>query len=479
MFLFVASFLALILGYFIYGSIVEKIFGASETKPTPAIKYADGVDFVPMSPLKIFLIQFLNIAGLGPVFGALMGAVYGPVCFFWIVLGSIFAGGVHDYLSGMLSLKFKGKSIVFFSEKFFGKWFKIFFLIGLSCLLIVVGAVFAVSPALMLEKVTSINYSILLLTIFLYYFFATLLPIDKIIGKFYPVFAFLLIAITFVLFIKLLFSGMNLPTANCFANMNPDKLPIFPLMFVSIACGAISGFHATQSPIMARCLTNEKHGRPIFYGAMITEGLVALVWATLGIAFYNGTGGLLEVINQSGAGGAVSAISNALLGKIGGTLTILSVIIFSITSGDTAFRSARLNLADSFNFSQKKIVNRLLLSIIVLAAGVFVSFHDYTSIWRYFAWSNQTLACITLWLITIYLRKKGKNYIITIIPALFMTSVCSCYILNAPIGFNLSLLTSKIISVIIAAFLLIFFVSFKKHKKNINSRTEKLIELQK
>ncbi len=463
--IFLLSCLLLVLGYIFYGAFVEKVFGADFNKKTPAVKYNDGVDYVVLPPYKIFLIQFLNIAGLGPVFGALMGIIYGPVALLWIVFGCIFAGAVHDYLSGMISLRYKGNSLVFLIEKFFGKKFKFLFMLFLGFFLILVGAVFAMNPASMLADVFQTDFVYLIVLIFGYYFLATLLPIDKIIGRFYPLFALLLIGVTVSLIYSLFASDLIFYPDLSLSTQHPEGKSFFPIMFVTIACGAISGFHATQSPMMAKCIQNEKFGRPIFYGAMITEGFVALVWATLGIAFYQNTEALSNVLSTVGPGGAIKEIANSLLGKFGGVLALISVVVLSITSGDTAFRSARLIFSECFNISQKKFKKRLFVSILVLCLGVILSFWDLTFIWTYFGWANQILATVSLFVAAIYLREKKKNYWIALIPALFMLIICCCYILNQKIGFNLNLMVSSIFSIVIAVCVLIMFFKSKNQIK--------------
>ena len=449
MLIFILSAILLVFGYLIYGLFVEKILGISEKNKTPAVTQADGIDFVPLHPAKIFLIQFLNIAGVGPVFGAILGALYGPVCLIWIVFGSIFAGAVHDMLAGVISLRSQGQTMTFFVKRFFGTGFYFIFSVLLIFLLILVGSIFAQIPANILSSQTGITFGIWLGIIFAYYFLATLLPIDKIIGRFYPIFAFCLIISTILLLIVLFTKGIIFYPDLSTLNQNPNNVPIFPLMFITIACGAISGFHATQSPLMARCVTNEKYARPIFYGAMILEGFIALIWATLGIAFYQGTGGLNEALGPTGATGAVvSEISSSLLGKTGGILTLLSIIALTITSGDTALRSARLSMADVFKINQKKLSNRLLLTCLVLGISTLLAFIDLNMIWIYFGWSNQVLATIMLWTGTFYLHKKKKNFWISLLPALFMTSVCMTYLAYAEIFLNWDIINSRYFGVI-------------------------------
>ena len=436
MILFLLACLALICGYIFYGALVEKIWGITNA-PTPAIKHPDGVDYIPMPTYKTFLIQFLNIAGLGPVFGALLGAIYGPVCLLWIVFGCIFAGAVHDYLSGMLSMHHDGKSLIFLIETYFGKRTKYIALILLVAMLLLVGAIFAKSPASIIAEQTQTSLWIWIAVIFGYYFIATLLPIDKLIGRFYPIFALCLL-VSSILLIGILFTQNVPPFLNFdLANHHPKNLPLFPLVFVTIACGAISGFHATQSPMMARCLTKQKYGRPVFYGAMILEGIVALIWATLGICFYENSTALFEAVQRVDTGGVVAEIAQSLLGSFGGTLTIASVVILAITTGDTCFRSARLSLADFLKLSQNKLSTRLVLTLLILAGGILLSLINVSTIWRYFGWFNQTLAMFTLWLVTVYLYKAKKCFWVSLFPASFMTGVSTAYVVYDKLFLNL------------------------------------------
>ena len=456
--IFLLACALLVLGYFTYGVLVEKIFGIKENHKTPAILFADGVDYVPLSPWRVFLVQFLNIAGLGPVFGAILGALYGPVCLFWIVLGSIFAGGVHDYLSGMLSVKYNGKTLSYFVDIFMGRKFGLLFLILLVLLLLLVGSIFAQTPAHMLADATNMKFVTWLMIIFAYYFLATLLPIDKIVGRFYPLFALCLLLSTVLLLIALFMGGNDFYPDLHTLNQHPKSLPIFPLMFITIACGALSGFHATQSPMMSRCLTNEKYGRPIFYGAMILEGFVALVWATLGIAFYKGTGGLLEALGETGnPGKVISELSFGFLGRPGQILAVTSIILLAITSGDTALRSARLSCADFFNLDQKNIVKRLILSALILACATAMSFVNLYKIWIYFGWVNQILATIMLWIGAAYLRHKHHNYLIALLPAIFMTMVVGTYFGYSNILLGQSIGISRVIGAAFAITVTAYF----------------------
>ena len=444
---FFVSIALLIAGYFLYGKLVERIFGIRPDRETPAYTLADGVDYVPMSWGRIFLIQFLNIAGLGPIFGAIMGAVYGPVAFLWIVFGSILGGAVHDYFSGMLSLRNNGISLPEITGKYMGNGFKQFMRVFTVLLMILVGTVFVSGPAELLAGMTPdyLNFSVWCIIIFIYYIFATLLPIDKIIGKIYPFFGFAMLFMAVGIGGALIWNGAPIPEAvpSDLYNMNPapDKFPILPMLFISIACGAISGFHATQSPLMARCLKNERMGRRIFYGAMIAEAIVALIWAAAAMSFFGSMGGLQDFVQahpKNPAAVIVKEISNTWLGTVGGLLAIIGVIAAPITSGDTAFRSARLIVADFINYSQKKISRRLIISAPLFLASLVLLQANFEIIWRYFAWSNQTLAAVTLWTITIYLAQRKKFYWITLFPALFMTMVISTYIAVAPEMLGLS-----------------------------------------
>lgn len=462
---FILSIIALLLGYFVYSKIVEKAFGADDSIETPSKRLEDGVDFVQMPAWKIFLIQFLNIAGLGPIFGAIMGALWGPVAFLWIVLGSIFAGGVHDYFSGMLSVRHDGASIPEVVGKYLGAGFKNF-MRGFSIIvLVLVGVVFITGPAKLLAGLTpeSLDANFWIYAIFAYYIIATLLPIDKVIGKIYPIFGICLLIMAIGVSGGIIFGGYKIPEITL-ANLHPSNLPIWPLMFVTIACGAISGFHSTQSPMMARCITSEKQGRTIFYGAMIAEGIVALIWAAAAMAFFGSTGELAAQMSANGGQGwVVSIISNTLLGKVGGVLAILGVIACPVTSGDTAFRSARLTIADFLNYKQGPIKNRLVLTAPLFIIGYVLTQIDFNIIWRYFAWSNQTLAMIVLWTAAMYLILKRQFHWIATVPAVFMTAVSVTYLLVAPEGFKLSTSVGYPIGIIAAiAALSVFLIAAKK-----------------
>ncbi len=429
----------LIAGYFVYGKIVEANFGVDNCRATPACRMEDGVDFVKMDPKKIYLIQLLNIAGLGPIFGPILGALYGPAALVWIVLGSIFAGAVHDYFSGMLSVRYDGKSIPDAVGYNLGKFAKQFMNVFSIVLLLLVGVVFVLGPAKLLANKIGFDLdnatAVMLWTgiIFAYYFLATILPVDKIIGRLYPLFALALLIMAGGLTVMLIVDGYTFfPNGVGLANVHPTGLPLWPLMFITIACGAISGFHATQSPLMARCIPDEKCGRPVFYGAMIGEGIIALVWATLGMTFYQTPEALQAVLAQGGPAAVVDQVATTLMGPIGGFLAIIGVIILPISSGDTAFRSARLIIADFTNIAQRDVVKRLMIAVPLFAVGFLITKTEFGVIWRYFGFSNQTLATIVLWAAAMYLVRHGKIHWIATIPAVFMTAVCATYLCVAP-----------------------------------------------
>ena len=470
---FTVALALLIGGYFVYGRFVERLFGTDPSRKTPAYTLRDNVDYIPMPTWKVFMIQFLNIAGLGPIFGAIMGAKFGTASYLWIVLGTIFAGATHDFLAGMISLRHGGESLPETIGRYLGGGFKQF-MRGFSVILMVlVGAVFVAGPAGLLAKLTPehLDLTFWATVVFIYYVLATLLPIDKIIGKIYPIFAFALIFMAVGILVMLFWYHPSLPEiTDGLRNTHPQGLPIFPMMFISIACGAISGFHATQSPMMARCMTNEKYGRPVFYGAMVTEGIVALIWAAAATYFFHTEEGQSLFAAASGNDNAaivVNSITTQWLGTFGGLLAVLGVIAAPITSGDTAFRSARLIVADFLHLDQKPILKRLAISIPLFIAGFMILRVNFAILWRYFAWCNQTLAVFTLWALTIYLTREHKLFWVTLIPALFMTDVCSTYILIAPEGLHLSAQAAYIAGGVITVATCIAFavwrIRFLKH----------------
>ena len=446
---FCLSLLALVLGYFLYGRFVEKVFGP-DNRVTPAVAKADGVDYIVLPGWKVFMIQFLNIAGTGPIFGAIMGAKFGPAAYLWIVLGCIFAGAVHDYLSGMLSMRNGGAGQPELVGLYLGETTKKVMLVFSVFLLMMVGAVFVYSPALILGKICSDDLLwvyIWCIIIFFYYIFATMLPIDKIIGKVYPLFAismlFMAVALMAVLFIK----WPTLPELYDGISGEGFITPIFPALFITIACGAISGFHATQTPLMARCVKSEKMGRPMFYGAMITEGLVALIWATVSMYFfYGGAAQELGLPLTLQAPEVVTGVSEGWLGTFGGLLAMLGVVAAPITSGDTALRSARLIIAEFLHLEQKTIMKRIWICVPLFGATFLLLYFNISNpdgfnvIWSYFGWGNQTLAVFTLWAITVYLVREQKAYWITLLPAIFMTVVCSTFLMVSKNAFGFDMM---------------------------------------
>lgn len=467
---FLISLAVLIGGYFIYGVIVDKAFGSDAARPTPAFTRRDNVDYVPLSTWKVFLIQFLNIAGIGPIFGAIMGVMFGPAAFLWIVLGTIFAGGVHDYLSGMISVRMGGLSLPEIVGSQLGRKIKNVMGVFSIFLLLMVAAVFVTSPATILANLAPDWFDawIWVLIIFAYYVCATVLPIDKLIGSLYPVFGFALLFMAAGLLVYLIFGDATIPDGltEGLQTRRADGYPVFPMMFVSIACGAISGFHATQSPMMARCMKNEKLGRPVFYGAMVAEGIVALIWAAAAIAFtgsYGGLDGYMAVKGHSAAT-LVNDISVGWLGTVGGVLAVLGVVAAPITTGDTALRSARLIVADFMKIDQKKVLRRILVSLPMFVITFLLTQIDFQMLWRYFAWSNQTLAVFTLWAVTVWMLRHGKNYYLPMIPALFMTVVSVSYLLFAPSpeGFGLPREVAVGAGIVAAALLSGLFYSYRR-----------------
>ena len=443
---FFTAFLLLVLGFFIYGAFVEKVFGAKADRKTPAYEKQDGIDYIPMASWKVYLIQFLNIAGTGPIFGAIMGVLFGPAAYLWIVIGCIFGGATHDYLAGMISLSKGGASLPEVVGDELGSAGRQTMRVLSLLLMIMVGAVFVTTPAGLLDGLLPLSlgeFSAWPVIIFCYYILATLLPIDALIGRIYPLFGIALIFMAVGVLAGILIQPGNLPEINeAFTNHHPAGLPIFPMLFVTIACGAVSGFHATQSPMMARCLKNEKLGRPVFYGAMITEGLVALIWAAAAMKFADSLNvdgatpyeNLATFLNENNGNVAavVNAICNNWLGTIGAFLAVLGVVAAPITSGDTAFRAARLIAADFLHFSQSDVKKRLVIAVPLFITSAVIMNLNFDVLWRYFAWLNQSLSIFTFWAITVWLYKNGKPYIITLIPALWMTMVCSTYIMISP-----------------------------------------------
>jgi carbon starvation protein CstA len=470
---FTFALVLLIVGYLVYGAYVNKVFGPDD-RETPAVAMADGVDFIPMPTWKIFMIQFLNIAGLGPIFGAIMGAQFGTASYLWIVLGTIFAGAVHDFFSGSLSIRNGGESLPEIIGRYLGPTMKKITCVFTLILMILVAAVFVSGPAELIAGMTPdwMNAQFWIIVIFLYFILATMLPVDKIIGKIYPLFAFALLFMAGGILVMLYVKNPDLPEIWNGFGTKYEKNPIFPMMFISIACGAISGFHGTQSPLMARCIKSERHCRPIFYGAMVAEGIVALIWAAAATCFFQENGIIDAVTGKAFSGAAVATrISNEWLGTFGGILALLGIVAAPITSGDTALRSARLIAADFLNFDQRPISKRLMICIpiFLITIGVLVySLSDaegFKIIWRYFAWCNQTLAVFTLWAITVYLVKEKKNFYISFLPALLMTLVCSTYICIAPEGLSLPQGLSYAIGGACTMAALIWFIVWYKKRR--------------
>ena len=464
------SFAALIISYHTLGKVVEGVFGPDD-RVTPAHRLTDGVDYVPMQSSRAFLVQLLNIAGTGPIFGALMGACFGPVVFLWIVLGAVLAGGIHDYMVGMISERNDGKSIAELSGIYLGDTLKWVMRAFSVLLLVLTGTVFVNSPAALIARLTpaALNEKFWIVVILIYYVLATLLPIDKVIGRLYPLFGAVLLTMAFAIGGAIFFGGYTLPEISL-TNLHPEGLPIWPYMFVTVACGAISGFHATQSPMVAKCITSEKEGRRIFYGAMLKESMIALVWAAGGVAFYGTTGSLHSALSNLGQSGTVYDISTGMLGTAGGILAIVGVVACPITSGDTAFRSARLILAEITGLNQKPIKNRLIITIPLLAVASILTQLDFNVLWRYFSWSNQTLAMITLWVVTAYLLKSNDyrwDSLISAVPATFMSAVSMTYILVADEGMGLAKEIAYPIGIVFAA---VLFVSYLMWNRKISAK---------
>ncbi|MBQ3209315.1 MAG: carbon starvation protein A [Alistipes sp.] len=429
---FVICLVLLIVAYFTYGRYLEHVCKIDKSATVPSATHYDGVDYVPMPRWRTFLIQLLNIAGIGPIFGAVLGACFGPVAFIWITAGGILMGAMHDFISGVMLVRNDGLSIPEIVGRYLGGGMKQFMRVFSMILLILVGVVFLRSPASILgQMVPSVSYGVWIAVIIVYYFVATLLPIDKIIGKFYPLFGFALLFMAVALCVVLFVGDYTIP-AMTFENFqaNKEAMPIIPTLFITIACGAISGFHATQSPMMARCVNNESECRMVFYGAMISESIIALIWAAIAMAFFGGAGELTAALAEHGnnAAWAVNHIAQTTLGKFGAILAILGVVAAPITSGDTAFRSARLIIADIFGIDQKNIAKRLAVSAVIFAVGIAITFVNFDVVWRYFSWTNQALATIVLWSIVVYLNQQKRNIWVALPPAVFMTYICSSFV---------------------------------------------------
>lgn len=484
----VTFFIALALligGYFVYSRVSEKVF-AIDNRKTPAIANPDGVDITPLPKWKAFLIELLNIAGTGPIFGAISGALFGPIVFIWIVFGCILGGAVHDYFSGMISSRNNGQSIVHLAGKYTGKAIEIIMRVASIALLILVTAVFVVSPSTLLDSLTGghVKAWIWLIIILIYYFVSTIFPIDKIIGKIYPVFGVILIIMAVAVIFGVMFQQNNYPMLEIIGNLKDfskenGSLPWWPFMMTTVACGAVSGFHATQSPMIAKCIKSEKEGRQIFYGAMVAEGIIALIWAAAAMAYFrvDKADGWEALNTLGGSSNSVNEIARGVLGPVGTVLAIVGVVICPITSGDTALRSCRLIAGEWFKLDQTKIKNRLILTIPLFATVIGISLWNFLSpanfniLWRWFAWSNQALAAVSLWVATGYLYDTKKSRFIslfTAIPALFMTAVVLTYILAEPnlalgrfIPYNIALIVGLSLTLIALGFYIFKLITKK------------------
>lgn len=475
---FIVSILLLLAGYFLYGKLVGKYLDVDPSRKTPAYELADGVDFTPMPTWKVFVIQFLNIAGLGPIFGAVSGAAFGPAAYIWIVVGCIFMGAVHDFFAGMMSLRNGGVNMPELTAKYLGNGMKVFLNIVVIFLLIAVGVSFVIGPSGLMQNLTGVSKEIWLYVIFGYYIIATLLPIDKIIGSIYPFMGATLLFMAFGVGVMLMVGDINgthemlelTPSVLKNWHSNPEQNLIFPMMFIVISCGAISGFHATQSPMMARCLKNEKYARPVFYGAMIAEGIVAMIWASAAIAYCGGPEGLNNAMTSVGteingvivrnaqAADLVDMICKSWLGKVGAVVAILGVVICPITSGDTAFRSLRLSLADMLKYDQKPVFKRLVICLPIFAVAFMFCKVDFSTAWSYLGIANQVLAAIVMWTASAYLINKGKPHWMCSIPAAFLTFICVCFILVAPLGFGLAPIVGYVAGIVTAIALFVFCI---------------------
>lgn len=443
----------LVTAYFTYGRYLERLADVDPERKTPVDRLEDGVDYIRLPRWRVFLIQLLNIAGTGPIFGAILGACFGPVAFLWITLGGIFFGAMHDFMSGMMIMRHDGRSLPEIIGIYLGIPARAVVRVFSIVLMVLVGAVFILSPAsLLTSMVPGISQNVWVWIILAYYVLATMLPVDKVIGKVYPVFGVALVAMAAGLLIVLLTGRYEIPELTTLHNfqLNPEELPIVPTLFITIACGAISGFHATQSPLMARCIESEKKCRSVFYGSMISESIIALIWAAIAMAFFHGPTELGEQLAANGgnAAWAVDVISNTTLGKVGAILALLGVVVAPITSGDTAFRGARLIVADIFNIDQRPIVKRFAVCIPLFVVGYSITLVNFDIIWRYFAWANQTLAAVVLWTIYVWLARRKSNYWVALIPAIAMTFVVTCFVFVSPQFFGIE---NKILAFTLAA----------------------------
>lgn len=471
MLIFFGGIILLVLSYFTYAKYIEKMFGMDPERKTPAYTLSDGVDYIPMATWRVYLIQLLNIAGLGPIYGAVQGALFGPIVFLWIIFGTILGGAVHDYLSGMISIRHNGASLSEIQGMYLGKTAQAIMRVFMMVLLVLVGVVFVSGPAQLLAAITPntfFTFTVWSVIIFAYYFCATVLPIDVLIGNIYPVFGICLAIMALGIMIALPAEGYHIPSM-VFKSLNPKGISAWPTMFITVACGAISGFHATQSPLMARCIKGEKQGRFVFYGAMVSEGIIAMVWAAAGLAFYKDVPGLNAMLTKAGPGGVVLEVCKTMLGTVGGILAILGVVVCPITSGDTAFRAGRLILADITKVDQKKATKRLLLAVPMFIVGIILTQVNFNVIWKYFAWANQTLAAVSLWAFSVYLIRNDKNHWVSTLPATFMTIMTTSYILQAKEGFRIPAAISNPVGIVLGlAVFALFIAKGKKYAKSLN-----------
>ena len=466
----------LVAAYFGYGAYLDRVCRIDAKAAVPSSTLYDGVDYIPMPRWRTFLIQLLNIAGIGPIFGAIMGACFGPVVFLWITLGGIFVGAMHDYISGVILLRNDGLSLPEIVGRYLGKGMQQFMRAISLVLLILVGVVFMRSPASILgDLITAIPYWGWIAIILVYYFIATMLPIDKLIGKIYPVFGGALIFMAVGLAVVLFTGDYTIPnlTLDTLRNYQPDAeaLPIVPTLFITVACGAISGFHATQSPLMARCMNNEREARVIFYGSMITESIIALIWAAMGMAFFYGPDALATTMAEHGnnAAWAVSTISNATLGAVGGFVALFGVVSAAVTSGDTAFRSARLIVADVLKIEQRSILKRFMIAVPLFVIAITLLFVDFDVVWRYFAWCNQALSVVTLWVIVVYLKKFKRNIWVALPPTVFMTYICTSFVFVSGqfIGMTNRPLAYALAAVVTMAITAAMWIKVQRSAKNV------------
>ena len=484
---FIVAVLLLIAGYFVYGKVVERYLSVDPSRKTPAYEMADGVDYTPIPTWKVFVIQFLNIAGLGPIFGAVTGAAYGPAAYLWIVFGCIFMGAVHDFFAGMMSIRNGGVNMPDIASKYLGKGMKGVMNFVVAFLLLSVGVSFVIGPSGLMANLTGWDKEVWLYIIFGYYVLATLLPVDKIIGSIYPFMGAILLFMALGVGITMIVGALNgthhmvelTPAMLKNWHFNPGSHILIPMMFIVISCGAISGFHATQSPMMARCLKNEKHARPVFYGAMIAEGIVAMIWATAAMAYFGGPEGLNAAMTDTGievngqliknaqAADLVNLICNSWLGKVGAIIAILGVVICPITSGDTAFRSLRLSIADLFKFDQKPIVKRLVICIPIFVVAFFFCKVDFSTAWSYFGIANQIFAALVMWTGAAYLTTKGKPHWMCSIPATFLTFICVCFLIVSPLGFHLSTAVGYPVGIAVALAAFVFYIVKSARKSKI------------